>query len=94
MVLPGLKKKKEPFLSFQVWLKENFRCYNCAFKTNCVNQIIEQMTILHENETLRYRELSLDEVPGKFREVTKTKHNVTTHRLKGRGKLLTVKLAF
>ena len=50
---------------------ENFRCYYCAFKTNYVDNLLEHITILHENENLKYREASLDEVTGKFSYVTK-----------------------
>ena len=68
---------------------ENFCCYYCAFKTNCVNQLLQHVTILHENETLKYRELSLDEATGKFRNVTKTHQGIIPSELKHRGKTFT-----
>ena len=73
---------------------ENFRCYDCDFKTNCVDQIVDQITILHENESLKYRELSLDEVTGNFRYVTQTHQGVTTRGKTLSDVLFTVMLAF
>ena len=68
---------------------ENFSCYYCAFKTICVDQLLQHITILHGNETLKYRELSLDEATEKFRYVTKTHQGIIPRELKHSGKTLT-----
>ena len=67
---------------------EIFRCYYCAFKTNCVDQFLEQITILYKKEIVKYRELLLDDkytakcsLPSALRQ-----ENFVGH--------LTVKLAF
>ena len=48
---------------------------------------IAHITILHENETLKYIELSLDEVTVKFRYLTNILQLFTALGLKNKGKL-------
>ena len=50
--------------------------------------------MLHEIAILKYRELSLDKVNGKFRDLTKKQPGVTACWLRDRNKIFTVKLAF
>ena len=49
-----------------------YKCYYCDNKLSDFEQIIEHLCSKHDQETLKYRELELDEQTGKFGYRTKT----------------------
>ena len=67
-----------------------YQCYYCGIKESSLQNIIEQCKLSHGEETLKYRQLILDENPEIQRYQTKIHEGVVPSNLTKYGKCITV----
>ena len=67
-----------------------YKCYYCGIKESSLQSIIEQCKLSHGEETLKYRQLILDENPEIQRYQTKIHEGVVPSNLTKYGKCITI----
>ena len=77
-------------LQFAWMTMKKYRCYSCSFIDDSLEDIVDHCIDSHSKNTLKYRELELDERPGKLRYQTQIHAGVIPSNIENDGKTIIV----
>ena len=77
-------------LQFAWMTMKKYRCYFCSFIDDSLEDIVDHCIDSHSKNTLKYRELELDERPGKLRYQTQIHAGVIPSNIENDGKTIIV----
>ena len=79
------------FTYFRIFEMERYKCHRCAVGYCTLSEIIQHCTWCHPKDTIKYRELVLDDVSGHTGYMSKEFKDIVPEDLKKKNKSVTTK---